>query len=289
MSVQAMTWAWSQTVVTDPLAVSVLLAYANFASEDGEDCFPSTDMIVRMTKICERTVRKKVDALVAAGVMELGDQEIVRVKVKRADRRPVNYRLRMDIETPDDLPANADLNGVHPVRKNPSRGASQVATGCISGKNGVHLRSERGAPGAPKPIYNHQIKPSANPNPLNPPLASEATSMTFREQDDDGKIRTVSLDLPSWLPAEAWGGYLQTRKAKKAPRTVRAIQGVLRKLEAFRSAGHDVEAILDTSTERGWTGVFEPKGAFPASATPKRQSFGRSLEQHFASPEFDGR
>ncbi|WP_225199334.1 helix-turn-helix domain-containing protein [Gluconobacter oxydans] len=288
MSVQAMTWAWAQTVVTDPLAVSVLLAYANFATPNGEDCFPSTEVIVQMTKLSERTVRKKVDDLIIAGVMEVGDQEIVRVKIAHAGRRPVNYRLRMDVLTPDDVPPADSIPGVQLVHETTGRGAARVGQGCSSGSLGVQLTSFRGAPAAPKPIYNPN-KPSKTPNPLQSPAASEATSMTFREQDDDGKIRTVSLDLPSWLPTEAWGGYLQTRKAKKAPRTVRAIQGVLRKLEAFRTAGHDVEAILDTSTERGWTGVFEPKGGFPPSAAPRRQSFGRSLEQHFASPEFDGR
>jgi hypothetical protein len=67
------------------------------------------------------------------------------------------------------------------------------------------------------------------------------------------------FDLPDWIDAEIWEGYLDVRKAKKAARTPRAYRAVVKQLEAFRARGHDPNAILETSIRSNWTDVYEPK------------------------------
>ena len=62
MSVEAMTWAWSQTV-GDAGAKAVLVALANFADEDGR-CWPGVARLAHMTDQGERTVRRHLAALI---------------------------------------------------------------------------------------------------------------------------------------------------------------------------------------------------------------------------------
>lgn len=69
----------------------------------------------------------------------------------------------------------------------------------------------------------------------------------------------MRVTLPSWLPQEAWEGFAEMRKRIRAPLTQRAADGIIAELSAFRDKGHDPVKILDTSTQRAWRGVFEPK------------------------------
>lgn len=66
-------------------------------------------------------------------------------------------------------------------------------------------------------------------------------------------------NLPDWVPAEAWAGYVEMRKKLKKPMTDRAMELRIKDLEAFRDAGHDLTAILDQSTANNWTDLYEPK------------------------------
>ena len=66
--------------------------------------------------------------------------------------------------------------------------------------------------------------------------------------------------LPDWIPAEAWCGYEEMRKRKRAPMTPRARDLKVAELMRFKEAGHDIAAILDKSTSNGWTDIYEPKG-----------------------------
>lgn len=79
--------------------------------------------------------------------------------------------------------------------------------------------------------------------------------------------------LPEWLDAEKWQTYFASRPKKS--RTPEALQGCIEKLEGFRAAGHDPNAIVAESIANGWQGLFAPKvnGAakpIAQAATPTR-------------------
>ncbi|UMM63166.1 helix-turn-helix domain-containing protein [Aristophania vespae] len=96
-------------------------------------------------------------------------------------------------------------------------------------------------------LYNPEI----TPNNLNiSPIFCTTNNISSSE---------LEMKLPDWLPLDAWNGWLEMRKRKKTPLTPRAIELTLRKLSEFQKQGYNVGSILDTSTERGWTGVFEPR------------------------------
>lgn len=64
-------------------------------------------------------------------------------------------------------------------------------------------------------------------------------------------------NLPDWIPAEAWAGYVEMRKKQKKPLTDHAMKLRISDLHAFKAQGHDIEAILNQSTANGWTDLYE--------------------------------
>ncbi|MES2048883.1 MAG: hypothetical protein V4447_10810 [Pseudomonadota bacterium] len=66
-------------------------------------------------------------------------------------------------------------------------------------------------------------------------------------------------DPPTWLPADAWAGYLEMRKSIKKTPTERATLLVQKKLLGMLHAGQNIEAVLDQSTVNNWTDVYPVK------------------------------
>lgn len=136
MSVQAMAWALTQQEVTDPPARHVLLCLANYASVEGRNAFPSAATLAKDSGLSERTVRAKLEALAAAGLIRRGRQAIAAAEIDRADRRPVVFDLAIERGAPD-APRKA-------VDKKRAQAVDNSA-------NGVQLTHERGAALAPNP------------------------------------------------------------------------------------------------------------------------------------------
>lgn len=67
------------------------------------------------------------------------------------------------------------------------------------------------------------------------------------------------IDLPDWIPVDAWAGFAEMRKKIKKPMTDRAAELIIAKLDGFRAAGQDVARILNNSTENSWQSVFEDR------------------------------
>jgi uncharacterized protein YdaU (DUF1376 family) len=82
----------------------------------------------------------------------------------------------------------------------------------------------------------------------------------------------AALELPDWVSKDAWSGFVEMRNKKRAPNTERALRQILRVLEKLKASGNDPDAVLDQSTMRGWTGVFELKGAIVPMPVPKPKS-----------------
>lgn len=67
------------------------------------------------------------------------------------------------------------------------------------------------------------------------------------------------IELPDWLPAEPWNGWLEMREDRRKWPTARAVKLTIDKLTRWRVKGHDPGAILDEATENSWTTIYEPK------------------------------
>jgi hypothetical protein len=66
-------------------------------------------------------------------------------------------------------------------------------------------------------------------------------------------------DLPPCIPPPAWANWLAYRKQIRKPIAAATAKQQINKLAHWHAAGHDLTAIINTSIERGWTGLFEPQ------------------------------
>lgn len=107
-------------------------------------------------------------------------------------------------------------------------------------------------PGADAPGVPDGMPPAPAPAPA--PAASGKIVMADK-----------ALALPEWLVphAEAWAAFEEVRwkKNAKAPYTLRAQQGIVRKLKQLADEGQDLTAVLNASATNGWTDVYAQRGA----------------------------
>lgn len=66
-------------------------------------------------------------------------------------------------------------------------------------------------------------------------------------------------EVPDWVPAEQWNGWITMRKDKGKWPTPRAVQLAIGELEKLRTAGNDPGKVLDQSTLQSWVGLFKLK------------------------------
>lgn len=75
------------------------------------------------------------------------------------------------------------------------------------------------------------------------------------------KAPPSAIDLPDWLPRDAWDAFVEMRKKERHPLTETAVKLAIGKLEKLRTAGQDVRTVLEESTFNGYRGLW------PAPAT----------------------
>lgn len=85
-----------------------------------------------------------------------------------------------------------------------------------------------------------------------------------KHQSPRKRARKVSepladVDLPSWLPRDAWQAYVEHRDHKGNPMTALAQKLAIKQLTAWKALGHDPRSVLEASVMNGWVGIFEPK------------------------------
>lgn len=159
MSVQAMSWALKQQLEINPQARHVLLCLANYAQPDGTSAFPSNATLCTDTGLSESSVRRNLQRLERAGLIERDDQRIVSLKIKRLDKRTVAYKINMG-------PRGVTLTprASYGVSGSGLRGVSQTETGCQSlTPNPLLIRQEPALPSVEEEL---QARKRRSPRPL---------------------------------------------------------------------------------------------------------------------------
>lgn len=67
------------------------------------------------------------------------------------------------------------------------------------------------------------------------------------------------LELPSWLPREAWIEWCQHRRELRKPITETAARKSIRRLDEYRVDGISPSTVIDHSIANGWQGLYPPK------------------------------
>ncbi len=96
------------------------------------------------------------------------------------------------------------------------------------------------------------------------------------ETETKKKVAVAPVSIPGWMPTDTWYAFLQMRKRIKKPATEYAVQLLIAKLDKFRQAGHDVQAILEKSITSGWQDVFEPKESVNKSFAQQAADIART-------------
>lgn len=101
-----------------------------------------------------------------------------------------------------------------------------------------------------------------------PPVVPRETPSKGQEQGQEqeerqGQTKTktppAALELPDWIPEDAWTAFVAMRKKIKAPLTDDAVSLAMCELEKLMQAGHKPRAVLEQSTLNSWRGLFPIK------------------------------
>lgn len=252
MSVQAMSWALSQQVITESHARHVLLCLANYADQSGRAAFPAVSSLALDTGLAARTVQYRLRELEQIGLIKRGNQAIAAAYITQRDRVPVCYDLDLS-RGAQDAPRS-------------ERGAQHDVTGCTPEPNGVHATTERGAQRAPNPPINHPLSILNQKEGADAPVSRKSKSAKF----------DPLTAKPDNVSEKAWGDFCEMRKAKRAPLTKRACDLIAGKLTNHPTP----DAVLDKSTTSSWSDVY-PDSVLPGSGSrPGKASNFTNLPKH---------
>jgi hypothetical protein len=98
------------------------------------------------------------------------------------------------------------------------------------------------------------------------------------EKRREEKSLECAFELPSSVNQETWEAYREMRVKIRKPMTDHARDLIIKDLEKFATAGYDINAILNESIKRNWTGVFAPKTPPISSEAPKARQWAPVTE-----------
>jgi hypothetical protein len=147
LSIEAISWALNFADVRDPAEALVLIGIANHAGKDGRGCWAGQATLAHYARCSERTLRRKLSALEARGVIVRGDQALV--DHIPASRRPVVW----DLEWPGQNGRPVSLSG-QVGQRGPVTGGSMAGQNEPSGRSRMADKPEDKPLGEPSDLKN---------------------------------------------------------------------------------------------------------------------------------------
>jgi hypothetical protein len=114
VSNSATRWALDETDLSGTRKL-VLVKFADHADKETAQAYPGVPGLAKKLRCSDRTVRRHIADLVAAGYMREGDQSLA-AKIP-ADRRPIVYELAMSEAAREHWEAHAQAAGTNPRRE----------------------------------------------------------------------------------------------------------------------------------------------------------------------------
>ena len=111
--------------------------------------------------------------------------------------------------------------------------------------------------------YQEQDREQQGGSPPIPPSAAAPVDPAPTGRKPRIALADRNMPIPDWLPAEPWRAFEETRWAKhtRAPYTLRAQEGLVKKLRDLLDQKHDLTQVLEASVRSGWADVFAPRGS----------------------------
>lgn len=100
------------------------------------------------------------------------------------------------------------------------------------------------------------------------PEQTGSETIPYKEKKKIKKSYTPpeGLELPDWIPLDAWIAWMEVRDKKKAVQTASVLAIAIKKLAVLKEKGFDVEQCLERAALQNWTGIqvewfkMEPSG-----------------------------
>ncbi len=217
--------AWRAKVA--PTTKLVLLCLADTANDDGE-CWPSLQTIANKTGLTRRAVINHVNILCRAGFLT----------------KKIRHKKNGE-----------QTSSLLKIVAMPTAGSEQDSLGVV---NEVHGGSERGSLGVVNEV--HPGSERRSPEPIKEPISLEPIKRKSTQKKISGHGPEEEINLPEWVPTEAWARFEEMRRKIKQQITPDAKALLIKKLDKMRKDGHDIEEILNESVVNNWRGVFAPRG-----------------------------
>ncbi|GGX11277.1 helix-turn-helix domain-containing protein [Pigmentiphaga litoralis] len=211
------------------------LALADHASDDGTRVYPSVDALALKTRQSVRSVQYQLSRMLKSGWLVLVNSG----NGGRGQHR--EYRI-----SPAWL-KGADIAPIENGAIDATKGANDDAKGC-------NPRPERVQPVAPAYNRHRTINESSVPQGAKSRTGFDA----------------AGIELPDWLPREAWTTWAKDRKDRRKPITETAAGLQIKQLADFMRAGHSPADVIEHTISRGWTGLVAPERGNAARQTSKR-------------------
>jgi biotin operon repressor len=239
-------------ICVPPTQKVILWALADQADDDGVS-WPSIASLIEATCLSERAIQSAISALRQAGILS--------TEAGGGRHRTTKYR----IITPQVVRGYEDEE----VGETPQM---------VRGNDGEtpHLLHET-------PQEVRETPQELHPNPQEP-------SLTLIERKKRARASAPALDIPTWLPADAWAEWSAYR-LKRSGRgwTDHAAALAVRELGKLNAEGHSPRAVIEQSIASGWTGLFPLKAQAQQSRQPANVGLRAAALANFQTsrPAFD--
>lgn len=108
------------------------------------------------------------------------------------------------------------------------------------------------------------VRQQSDESPSSPTAPTPPTPTPTPEEQDQKQGRRAKkakpalhvIELPDWIPGDAWAAWVEHRKAIRKPLTFDAAQLSIRELGKFWRAGDSPAAVIEQSILHGWTGLW---------------------------------
>ncbi|UEC03947.1 helix-turn-helix domain-containing protein [Burkholderia vietnamiensis] len=278
MSGYAYQWAKRQHV-GDSSAKTLLKTYAHWAAED-YSTWVTNDELMLDTELNIQTIRKARTKLIELGFLVETDRRLGET------RSIVVYQIvapagSIVVQAVDQRSGDA-ISLSPPTIEEYSRQGEKQSRSKSRPSKGVEISSGSKSQEARNPT----LSPSKSHAKGDEISSQEGRNLegkkAVEEQEKNGEQQNArhaprvalhaeirSIELPDWLPADAWADWCEHReaKAKDAPWTMAAAKVSIKRLRKLLDAGQAVVAVVDEAVLRGWTGLFPVKGDLVAAGS----------------------